>query len=66
MLAVVYTAFLVYAAGPKHLLLSCLLYAPAALLYAKARREQGLRVFTPLNSRCSASSCSARWWPSNC
>ncbi len=46
-LAVVYTAFLVYAAGPKHLLLSCLLYAPAALLYAKARREQGLRVFTP-------------------
>lgn len=30
MLAVVYTAFLNYAAGPKHLLLSCLLYAPAA------------------------------------
>ncbi len=47
MLAVVHTAFLVYAAGSKHLLLSCLLYAPAALLYAKARREQGLRVFTP-------------------
>lgn len=45
-LAVVYTAFLVYAAGPKHLLLSCLLYVPATLLYARARREQGLRVFT--------------------
>lgn len=46
-LAVCYTAFLVYAAGPRHLLLSCLLYAPAALLYAKARREQGLPLFTP-------------------
>lgn len=46
-LAVVYTAFLVYAAGPKHLLLSCLLYAPATLLYAKARRERSLRLFTP-------------------
>lgn len=46
-LALVYTAFLVYAAGPKHLLLSCLLYAPATLLYARARRERGLRVFTP-------------------
>ena len=46
-LALVYTAFLVYAAGPKHLLLSCLLYAPAAVLYARARRERGLRVFSP-------------------
>jgi arginine:ornithine antiporter/lysine permease len=46
-LACVYTAFLVYAAGPKHLLLSCLLYAPATLLYARARRERGLRVFAP-------------------
>ncbi len=46
-LAIVYTAFLVYAAGPKHLLLSCLLYAPAAIFYARARRERGLRIFTP-------------------
>lgn len=46
-LAIVYTAFLVYAAGPKHLLLSCLLYAPATVLYARARRENGLRIFTP-------------------
>ncbi len=44
-LALLYTAFLVYASGPKQLLLSCLLYAPAALLYARARRERGLRVF---------------------
>ncbi|MCW1958475.1 MAG: amino acid permease, partial [Mycobacterium sp.] len=46
-LALVYTAFLVYAAGPKHLLLSCLLYAPATLLYARARGERGLRIFAP-------------------
>lgn len=46
-LAIVYTGFLVYAAGPKHLLLSCLLYAPASIFYARARRERGLRIFTP-------------------
>lgn len=44
--AMAYTAFLVYAAGPKHLLLSCLLYAPAAALYIRARRERRARVFT--------------------
>lgn len=41
-----YTTFLVYAAGPKHLLLSCLLYAPAAGLYIAARREHKARIFT--------------------
>lgn len=46
-LAIVYTSFLVYAAGPKHLLLACLLYAPAAVLYVIARRENRSRVFTP-------------------
>ena len=45
-LAVAYTTFLVYAAGPKHLLLSCLLYAPAAGLYVVARREHNARIFT--------------------
>ena len=46
-LATVYTLFLIYAAGPDKLLLSCVLYAPAAALYFKARRERGLRVFRP-------------------
>jgi arginine:ornithine antiporter/lysine permease len=46
-MAIAYTSFLVYASGPKNLLLSCLLYAPAAALYTRARRERGLRVFTP-------------------
>jgi arginine:ornithine antiporter / lysine permease len=45
--ATVYTLFLVYAAGVDKLLLSCILYAPAAALYFKARRERGLRVFKP-------------------
>jgi arginine:ornithine antiporter/lysine permease len=45
--ATVYTLFLIYAAGVDKLLLSCILYAPAAGLYFKARRERGLRVFTP-------------------
>ena len=45
--ATVYTLFLIYAAGVDKLLLSCILYAPAAGLYFKARRERGLRVFRP-------------------
>lgn len=46
-IATVYTLFLIYAAGMDKLLLSCILYAPAAALYFKARRERGLRVFRP-------------------
>jgi arginine:ornithine antiporter / lysine permease len=46
-LATFYTLFLIYAAGPDKLLLSCILYAPGALLYVKARRERSLPVFKP-------------------
>ncbi|MFN8032133.1 MAG: basic amino acid/polyamine antiporter [Mycobacterium sp.] len=46
-IATIYTLFLLYAAGWGHLLLSCILYAPAAILYWMARRERNLRVFTP-------------------
>lgn len=46
-LATFYTIFLVYAAGLDKLLLSCILYAPGALLYFVARRERNLRVFSP-------------------
>jgi arginine:ornithine antiporter/lysine permease len=46
-LATLYTAFLVYAAGLKYLLVSFVVYAPATILFAMARREQGRRVFTP-------------------
>jgi arginine:ornithine antiporter/lysine permease len=48
--ATVYTLFLIYAAGADKLLLSCILYAPAAALYFKARRERVLRVFTPFEA----------------
>lgn len=45
--AVIYTGFLVWAAGWDKLLLSCILYAPGTILYVIARREQKLRVFRP-------------------
>jgi arginine:ornithine antiporter / lysine permease len=46
--AVVYCVWLLYAAGLKYLLLAALLYAPGALLFAWARREQGRPVFKGL------------------
>ncbi|GGY70026.1 basic amino acid/polyamine antiporter [Streptomyces omiyaensis] len=45
--ATLYTAFLLFAAGLKFVLVSLILYAPATLLFAKARREQGRRLFSP-------------------
>ena len=44
--ALVYAIWLLYAGGIKYLLLSALLYAPGALLFAKAKRELGQPVFT--------------------
>ena len=44
--ALVYALWLLYAGGVKYLLLSALLYAPGALLFAKAKRELGQPVFT--------------------
>ncbi|MFD4025454.1 basic amino acid/polyamine antiporter [Streptomyces sp. NPDC058576] len=45
--ATLYTAFLLYAAGPKFVLVSLILYAPATFLFVKSRREQGRRLFSP-------------------
>ncbi|MEV6301996.1 basic amino acid/polyamine antiporter [Actinoplanes sp. NPDC051861] len=45
-LALLYTLFLLVAAGPKFLLVSFIIYAPATLLFVKARREQGRRLFS--------------------
>ncbi|UYM05002.1 basic amino acid/polyamine antiporter [Solicola gregarius] len=45
--ATAYTLFLFDAAGLKFLLLSTVIYAPATLLYIKARSETGRRLFTP-------------------
>ncbi|GAA1559179.1 basic amino acid/polyamine antiporter [Kribbella sancticallisti] len=46
-LATAYTAFLLYAAGYKFILLSFIIYAPASVLFVMARREQGRRLFSP-------------------
>ncbi|MGN9788531.1 basic amino acid/polyamine antiporter [Nonomuraea sp. ZG12] len=46
-LATVYTAFLIVVAGPKFLLLSCIIYAPGTILFVLTRRERGMRVFSP-------------------
>ncbi|MCT9075824.1 basic amino acid/polyamine antiporter [Streptomyces fulvoviolaceus] len=49
-LATLYTAFLIYAAGLKYLLVSLIIYAPATVLFVMARREQGRRPFSPRES----------------
>jgi arginine:ornithine antiporter/lysine permease len=46
--AVIYTVFLVFAAGMKFLLLGFIVYAPGTLLYHMTRREQGKPLFTPV------------------
>ncbi|MFG1947561.1 basic amino acid/polyamine antiporter [Nonomuraea sp. NPDC048826] len=45
-LATVYTAFLLFAAGLKFLLLSCIIYAPGTVLFVITRRERGRRPFS--------------------
>jgi arginine:ornithine antiporter/lysine permease len=44
--AVVYTTFLIIAAGLELLLLSFIIYAPGTVLFVMTRRERGLRVFS--------------------
>ena len=46
-LATLYTAFLLFAAGPKFILVSFIIYAPATILFVMARREQGRQLFSP-------------------
>ncbi|WP_172152103.1 arginine-ornithine antiporter [Pseudomonas tumuqii] len=50
LIALIYAVWLVYAGGLQYVLLSALLYAPGAILFAKAKRERGQPVFTPLES----------------
>jgi arginine:ornithine antiporter/lysine permease len=45
LLATLYAAAMLLAGGAKFLLLAALLYAPGTVLYAAARREQGLSLF---------------------
>ena len=47
-LATAYCAWLLYAAGPKYLLFSALLYAPGLAVFIWARKENGRRAFKGL------------------
>ena len=49
-LATIYCGWLLYAAGPKYLLLSALLYAPGVVLYGWAKREQRTHLFKPFET----------------
>jgi len=44
-LATIYTAFLLFAAGSKFILVSFIVYAPATILFVMARREQERQLF---------------------
>ncbi|CAB3751127.1 arginine-ornithine antiporter [Paraburkholderia solisilvae] len=46
-LATLYCCWLLYAAGPKYLLLSALLYAPGVVFYAWAKRARRATLFRP-------------------
>jgi arginine:ornithine antiporter/lysine permease len=46
--AAAYTVFMVLAGGLRYLLLSAILYAPGTALYFWSRREQGRRLFNPI------------------
>lgn len=46
-IATIYIAFLLFAAGLTYVLVSFIIYAPATILFAITRREQGRRVFSP-------------------
>ena len=48
--ATFYALFLIYVAGLDKLLLSCVIYAPAVLLYRQARREHGQRLFSTVEA----------------
>ncbi|MEU7386601.1 basic amino acid/polyamine antiporter [Streptomyces tanashiensis] len=53
-IATLYTAFLLYAAGLKFVLVSFILYAPSTFLFVKARREQNRRLFSPAEAALCA------------
>jgi len=46
LIATIYGAWLVYAAGPAYLFMCAMLYAPGIVFYAIARRESGQKLFS--------------------
>ncbi|AUH49760.1 arginine-ornithine antiporter [Chromobacterium sp. ATCC 53434] len=53
-LATVYGGWLIYAAGPKYLFLSMVLYAPGLLFYLWAKKEQGQKPFNLIEAVLAA------------
>jgi arginine:ornithine antiporter / lysine permease len=49
-IATIYAVGMIYAGGPKFLLLSAILYAPGTLLFFKAKRERKETIFKPLEA----------------
>jgi arginine:ornithine antiporter/lysine permease len=47
-IAAVYTLFMFVAAGLKYVVLMMVLFLPGTILYYWARREQNIRLFTPV------------------
>ncbi len=54
LVATVYGAWLVYAAGPNYLLMCALLYAPGILVYWWARNARGEKAFTAIEAVIAA------------
>jgi arginine:ornithine antiporter / lysine permease len=52
--ATVYGAWLIYAAGPNYLLMCALLYAPGILVYWWARRTRNETGFSPVEAIVAA------------
>ena len=59
--ATAYCVWLLYAAGPKYLLLSALLYAPGAFIYGLAKREQRSEQQKSLFAPFEWALCAALW-----
>jgi arginine:ornithine antiporter/lysine permease len=54
LVATVYGAWLIYAAGPNYLLMCALLYAPGILVYWWARRGTGAKAFSAIEALIAA------------
>jgi len=54
LIATVYGAWLVYAAGPSYLFMCAMLYAPGIVFYAMARRERGEKLFSAVEGIIAA------------
>lgn len=54
LVATVYGLWLVYAAGPAYLFMCAVLYAPGIIFYIVARRQNGQRIFNPVEAVLAA------------